>query len=118
MSEADRFKLADAFERVAYEDGDDVVKQGEQGDAFYIIEAGEAVVKQNDEPVSYLNADDYFGELALLNENNTRAATVTAQGALKVAKLPADKFKMLLPESLLAVLRQKALSYPPKRATA
>jgi len=118
MSEEDRFKLADAFERYSFEDQQDVVCQGEDGDGFYVIEAGEAVVTRDGQVVSHLNADDYFGELALLNEGNKRAATVTASGPLKVAKLPVEKFNMLLPESLLSVLREKAVAYTPTKSTA
>ena len=36
----ERLTVADALEATSFEDGDDVVKQGEPGDDFYIIVDG------------------------------------------------------------------------------
>ncbi|KAF9401597.1 hypothetical protein BGZ94_005166, partial [Podila epigama] len=62
----ERHKIADALESVYFDDGQSVVKQGDQGDAFFIIEAGEAnVTKFNEEGVEFpmpgLGAGQYFG---------------------------------------------------------
>lgn len=62
----ERHKIADALESVTYEDGNVVIKQGDAGDAFYIIEAGEATVTQTDndgvEHVLHgLKKGNYFG---------------------------------------------------------
>lgn len=38
--------MADALEPVSFEDGETIVKQGEDGDDFYIIVEGCAVVLQ------------------------------------------------------------------------
>ena len=40
-----RLTVADALEATSFEDGDDVVKQGEPGDDFYIIVDGYADLK-------------------------------------------------------------------------
>ncbi|KAI1321587.1 hypothetical protein EDD11_003067 [Mortierella claussenii] len=96
----ERHKIADALESVYFDDGQVVVKQGDQGDNFFIIESGEATVtKCNDEGVEYampgLAAGQYFGELALLNDM-PRAATVRAKGRLKCATLGKRAFVRLL----------------------
>ncbi|KAF8933255.1 cyclic nucleotide-binding-like protein [Dissophora ornata] len=96
----ERHKIADALESVYFDDGEVVVKQGDQGDNFFIIESGEAtVVKCNDEGVEYpmpgLGPGQYFGELALLNDM-PRAATVRAKGRLKCATLGKRAFVRLL----------------------
>ncbi|KAI7831146.1 cyclic nucleotide-binding-like protein [Gamsiella multidivaricata] len=96
----ERHKIADALESVYFDDGQVVVKQGDQGDNFFIIESGEATVtKCNDEGVEYampgLGPGQYFGELALLN-NMPRAATVRAKGRLKCATLGKRAFVRLL----------------------
>ncbi len=44
LDEYERHKIADALESVAFEDGSLVITQGETGDAFYLIESGEARV--------------------------------------------------------------------------
>ncbi|KXS14977.1 camp-dependent protein kinase regulatory subunit [Gonapodya prolifera JEL478] len=96
----ERHKIADNLESVTFEDGGVVIRQGDKGDAFYIIEAGEArVFKRDQEGVEYefpgLSRGSYFGELALLTDN-PRAATIVAKGRLKVAKIDAKAFTRLL----------------------
>ncbi|KAF9585330.1 hypothetical protein BGW38_002870 [Lunasporangiospora selenospora] len=96
----ERHKIADALESVYFEDGQAVVKQGDQGDNFFIIEQGEAtVIKGDDKGVEYpmpgLGPGQYFGELALLNDM-PRAATVRAKGKLKCATLGKRAFVRLL----------------------
>ena len=62
----ERHKIADALESVTYNDGDVIMKQGDPGDNFYIIESGEAMVLQTDEngvehSFPPLKKGDYFG---------------------------------------------------------
>lgn len=40
----ERHKIAEALESVTFEDGETVIKQGDVGENFYIIESGEARV--------------------------------------------------------------------------
>ncbi|KIP09224.1 hypothetical protein PHLGIDRAFT_87117 [Phlebiopsis gigantea 11061_1 CR5-6] len=107
----ERSKIADALSSVTYEDGEAVVKQGEMGDSFFIIEDGEAIVTkvhdnenegQAEVQVGHLRKGDYFGELSLLRLA-PRAATVSAisrdeasKPKLKVAVLDANAFTRLL----------------------
>merc|ERR1719493_228447 len=97
----ERLTVADALEATSFEDGDDVVKQGEPGDDFYIIVDGSASVTQfraegeESVEVGRLGTSDYFGEVALLLDR-PRAATVTAQGPLKCVKLDRARFERVL----------------------
>jgi len=97
----ERLTVADALTPVQFQDGDIIVKQGEQGDDFFVIEEGTAVVLQRrsaDEPqveVGRLGKSDYFGEIALLLDR-PRAATVVAKGPLKCVKLDRARFERLL----------------------
>lgn len=93
----ERSKIADALESLTYHPGDIIIKQGDPGDNFYIIESGEAVVVKHgvQEAVNKLGKGDYFGELALLNDA-PRAATVRAITKMKVATLGKDGFQRLL----------------------
>ncbi len=78
-----------------------IIKQGEIGDAFYLIRSGLVkVLKQEggkETVVKYIPAGQYFGEMALLDERNpTRKATVTATTRTEVIQLMKDDFWVLL----------------------
>jgi CRP-like cAMP-binding protein len=67
----EQHKIADALESVYFEDGQEVVKQGDIGDQFYIIESGEAIVlKSNNDgiqqQVNQLQRGSYFGGNTLI----------------------------------------------------
>lgn len=101
MDQYERLTMIDALVPVTFQDGDVIVKQGDPGDEFYIIEEGTAIVLQRrsaDEPqieVGRLGPSDYFGEIALLLDR-PRAATVVAKGPLKCVKLDRARFERLL----------------------
>lgn len=61
----EKHKIADALESVYFEDGQEIVKQGDVGDQFYIIESGEAVVLKTvdnvQQQVNKLERGSYFG---------------------------------------------------------
>ena len=61
--------------------GEVIVKQGEMGVGFYVIAAGEAEITtdqgRGEERISVLGPGNFFGEMALF-ENQVRSATVTA----------------------------------------
>ena len=61
-------------------DGTTIVRQGDEGDCFYLLESGTvAVLDAGGKEVARLAEGAYFGELALL-KNDTRKATVAARG--------------------------------------
>jgi cAMP-dependent protein kinase regulator len=96
----ERLAVADALEPCNFEDGTDIVKQGEPGNEFFIIIEGKAVVNKKNEAgevskVNELGPADYFGEIALLNKEG-RAATVTASGPVKAAKMDRERFERVL----------------------
>ena len=57
--------------------GDDVFREGDPGDMFWVIERGQAVVTSGGRFLRELTAGDSFGEIALLRDV-PRTATVTA----------------------------------------
>ncbi|KAF9975474.1 hypothetical protein BGZ73_000875 [Actinomortierella ambigua] len=110
----ERHKIADALESVYFEDGQVVVKQGDPGDSFFIIESGEATVTKCDEkgqeyPMPGLGPGQYFGELALLNDM-PRAATVRAKGRLKCATLGKRAFVRLL-GPVVEIIKRNSSNY-------
>jgi len=75
-------RLADRMVERNYSAGDVIVKQGQGGEGFYIIISGkgEAVREKSDGEkvvVNQFGASDYFGELALLDEDGVRTASIT-----------------------------------------
>ncbi|WVQ78761.1 hypothetical protein IAT38_000852 [Cryptococcus sp. DSM 104549] len=98
----ERAKIADVLESRTFNDGEDVIREGDAGEEFFLIESGNAVAIKKDAEgretvVKRLGQGEYFGELALLNRR-TRAATVRAAGPekLRVAALGEQAFTRLL----------------------
>eukprot|EP00929_Paragymnodinium_shiwhaense_P049468 TRINITY_DN24951_c0_g1_i1.p1 TRINITY_DN24951_c0_g1~~TRINITY_DN24951_c0_g1_i1.p1 ORF type:complete len:775 (+),score=171.20 TRINITY_DN24951_c0_g1_i1:123-2447(+) len=58
-----------------YHQGDEIVKQGEPGSVFYVVQTGSMRVLEGGEPRTLLVEGDYFGERALLRDE-ARTATV------------------------------------------
>jgi len=71
--------------------GTEIVREGEHGDRFYVIESGEVDVSVNGEQLGTMSAGDHFGEIALLRDV-PRTATVTATGEVSLYALERDEF--------------------------
>ena len=101
LDQWERLTIADALVPCQFADGQVIIEQGKEGDDFYIIEEGEAIVYQQRSPdeerkeVGRLGKSDYFGEIALLLDR-PRAATIVAHGPLKCVKLDRPRFERLL----------------------
>jgi predicted MFS family arabinose efflux permease len=64
--------------RVEVPAGVAVIREGEEGDRFYVIESGALVATFHDRELSHMGPGDPFGEIALLHDV-PRTATVTAE---------------------------------------
>jgi NADH dehydrogenase len=94
-----RLGTAGGVVQAHYEPGEPVFRQGDLGDALYIILTGEAeVVRESDgreQVLARLGAGEYFGEMALL-ENTTRNATVRCTKPMDVLTLRQADFSALM----------------------
>ena len=84
-------QLASALIAVSATDGEEIIRQGDSGDRFYVIAKGEVAVTSDGQHVSTLGKGDYFGEIALLRDV-PRTATVTAKGDVELYALERDEF--------------------------
>jgi cAMP-dependent protein kinase regulator len=97
LTKYERSKIADALETQKFPAGTTIIKEGDAGEAFFLLESGEAEAYKNgtQNPVKQYTKGDYFGELALLNDA-PRAASVVSKTEVKVATLGKDGFQRLL----------------------
>ena len=101
MDSYERSKLADAVKEEWFEADDTVIREGEEGNTFYMVMSGEAVATKTLEPgkppheVYKYKEGDYFGELALIR-NEPRAANIIAKSKLHLVSLDRHSFKRLL----------------------
>ena len=71
-----------------------LARQGDFGGEFFIIDSGTAEVTRDGERVAELGAGDFFGEMALLDEER-RVATVTATSAMSLIVMSRGSFRAL-----------------------
>ena len=100
------------MQQINYTSGDVILKQGAEGDYFYVLTRGQAVVTR-ETPLSKegiklaeLQVGDTFGEEALISDAK-RNATVTMASDGAVMRLGKDDFKKLLNEPMLDWLSQE-----------
>ena len=102
LDEGHRKEVASLFRRRRVPEGAQVIGQGEPGSEFYVIAHGTASVEVEDEwgqkrTVAHLAGNDYFGEIALL-QDVPRTATVVAQTPLDLFVLGRQDFRTHLTE--------------------
>jgi CRP-like cAMP-binding protein/rhodanese-related sulfurtransferase len=94
------------MQRVDFKPGEVVIKQGDEGDYFYVITRGKCVVTRetplNKEGIrlAELQVGDTFGEEALISEAK-RNATVAMETDGSLMRLGKDDFRKLLNEPML-----------------
>lgn len=84
-------QLARGLEPVAFSAGQEVVRQGDVGDRYYVIESGEVDVVGDGRLVATLGVGEGFGEIALLRRTR-RTATVLARSDVRLRALLSDRF--------------------------
>jgi CRP-like cAMP-binding protein len=98
-----------------YIDGEVIISQGSTGDCMYVVQGGRVEVVQhsdkgNEQHLAFLDAGDFFGEMAVF-EKQLRSATVRACGEARVLKI--DKKTLLTrirEDPLLAVNLLRTMS--------
>lgn len=88
---------------------DFIIKQGDIGREFFILESGKLVAKKDDVQVMEYSPKDYFGELALMADA-PRAASVVATEMSKVLSLDSGAFGRIVGK-LEVVMKERAAQY-------
>lgn len=84
-------RLARSLVKVELKAGDVVVKEGDEGDRFYVVESGTLEVSRDGEHVAEIGPGGSFGEIALLRDV-PRMATVTASSVVALLALDRRHF--------------------------
>ena len=81
--------------------GTRVVCEGEPGDAWYVLYAGECAIDRQGRDLATLAPGDFFGELSVL-DGAPRSASVSARTPAVLLRFPARAFEELLAAGSLA----------------
>ncbi len=106
------YELSQETKKVTFQDGSPIIRQGDDGDAFYIITEGSAEViidkHGTHSSLAHLKEGDYIGEVSIVSHTK-RTATVTAMGDVQTLRLSAEAFERMLennPHLALRIMRE------------
>lgn len=95
-------QISDALKTATFKKGDYIIKEGEMGDVFYILEEGTCEATKTLEPgkpdtiIKEYSVGDYFGERALIKGEPRAANIIASSETVKVISLDRISFKRLL----------------------
>ena len=95
MSDRALEAIAALAEAAAFADGSALTRQGEPGDAFYVIVEGTVQISRDDKPIGVLGGGGFIGEIALVDGRN-RTATAMAAGAVEALVISREAFQALM----------------------
>jgi CRP/FNR family transcriptional regulator, cyclic AMP receptor protein len=95
MTESALGAVAGLATETQFADGDDVTREGDEGDAFYVVVEGKLVISQNGMTVRNLGPGDFLGEISLV-DGRPRTATATAAGPVKALVIRRPEFLELM----------------------
>ena len=98
----------------SYSAGETVFRQGDVGDAFYIVYKGSVEVRLPrmvilSKTVATLKAGDFFGEMALISAE-PRSATIVAAEPLQLFTLLSEEFQLILRDNPAAAEEMRRIS--------
>ena len=89
-------RIARSFKERRFSAGDTVAVEGAGGIGFFIIGEGTASVDVHGEQRGRLGPGDYFGEVALIDDQARRTATITADSDLTCYGLTSWEFRPIV----------------------
>ena len=102
--------LARDAKTLEFADGKTLVQQGEKGVGFYLILDGRADVRRKGRRLASLGPGDFFGEMALFDDEPRTADVVATQATrcLVLSRWEFWGFAMTQPTMLRSMLREMA----------
>jgi len=89
-------RIARSFKERHFKAGDTVAAEGSGGVGFFVIGEGTASVDVHGEQRGQLVPGNYFGEIALIDDEARRTATITAETDLTCYGLTSWEFRPLV----------------------
>uniref|UniRef100_UPI0037E92957 cGMP-dependent protein kinase 2 n=1 Tax=Semicossyphus pulcher TaxID=241346 RepID=UPI0037E92957 len=121
-------RIVDCLEVDCFEKGEYIIREGEEGNTFFIIANGEVIVTQSTEgfsepqEIKTLGVGDYFGEKALISEDVRSANIICNENDTHCLVVDRDNFNQMVGtyEELQAYLKEyvKELSRSDERRNA
>ncbi len=71
------------------------MKEGEEGDKFYMIIEGKLIAEKSDKKVFEFGEGDYFGEIALVRDMPRQASVKCVSESCKVVSIERAAFKRM-----------------------
>uniref|UniRef100_A0A8B9L6C4 cGMP-dependent protein kinase n=1 Tax=Astyanax mexicanus TaxID=7994 RepID=A0A8B9L6C4_ASTMX len=107
-------KIVDCLEIDYFDKGEYIIREGEEGNTFFIIAKGEVSVTQSTEgyseplEIKILGVGDYFGEKALISEDVRSANIIAKENDTQCLVVDRDNFNQMVGtyEELQAYLRE------------
>jgi CRP/FNR family cyclic AMP-dependent transcriptional regulator len=94
MSKSELAAVAQQTDEIDVPAGKVLAREGDFGEEFFVIDAGTAQVTRGGEPIAELGPGDFFGEMALVEEDR-RNATVTATTPMSLIVMTRPSFRAL-----------------------
>lgn len=91
-------KIVEGFEFLSLQDGETLIKEGDEGNSLFVIIDGKIKVYSKDfgeEPIQILERGEILGEVSFL-KGVPRTATLIAEGETRIGELKGDKAKEIL----------------------
>ncbi|HZD22038.1 MAG TPA: cyclic nucleotide-binding domain-containing protein [Acidimicrobiia bacterium] len=98
LSRRERSQVARWADEVEIDAGTELVSEGAFAHEFFVIEEGNAEVTRDGQHVADLGPGDFFGEIALMESDHHRTATVTALSPMRLVVMFQQEFGTMASE--------------------
>jgi len=100
LSEEQLTQISKISKKETHSKGEAICKQGDPGDAMYVISSGQVEINVRDNngntySALYLGAGQLVGEMALVDEGTRSASVIGVEDQTVVYSIPNDKFTAL-----------------------
>jgi CRP/FNR family cyclic AMP-dependent transcriptional regulator len=95
LGKRERKHVAPMVEEVDVEAGSQLIEQGDIAHELFVIQEGTAAVTRDGSQVRQLGPGDFFGEIALHDEERRRTSTVVATSPMRLAVLHSRHMRVL-----------------------